>query len=122
MTETASPDASRSILLVEDEMLLSMLLEDMLVDLGHRVAGSASRVDEALSMLERTEFDLAILDVNVAGKTIVPVADVLALRGIPFVFSTGDGLPPEPFTDRPILRKPFVLNDLERVLKQVIGS
>ncbi len=119
-----SPDAgarSRRVLVVEDEMLIGMLLEDMLVDLGHVVVGVVPRVDEALAAAKRGDFDVAILDVHLNGQSVFPVAEVLMGRGTPFVFATGYGERglPEKYRDRPILQKPFARDDLERVLRTI---
>ena len=109
---TASPSAtpvSRRVLVVEDEMLIGMLLEDMLADLGHQVVAVVPRVNEALALVQREAFDLAILDVHVNGQPVFPVADSLVERGIPFVFATGYGERglPEHYRDRPSMQMPF---------------
>lgn len=80
------------VLIVEDETLISMLMEVYLEQLGCSVVGSASRLDEAVEMAGRLEMDAAVLDVNLAGKMSYPVAEVLRARGVPFVFATGYGL------------------------------
>ena len=108
----------RRILLVEDEMIIAMMLEDLLADLGYDVVGIAARADEALAIIQAQSIDAAILDLNLAGQRSDSVADSLAARDIPFVFSTGygeQGLKPE-YRDRPLLKKPFRSADLERVL------
>ena len=107
------------ILIVEDEMLVAMNIEDMLLDLGHEVAGLAGRLDAALQLAREAEFDLAMLDVNLAGEASFPVAEVLAERQIPFVFATGYGVRgvAEAYRDRPILQKPFRAIDLEAALQ-----
>lgn len=113
----------RRILIVEDELLIGMLLEDMLVELGYQVAGTASRVEDALKLVNESELDAAILDVNLNGKEIYPVADVLAERKIPFLFATGygeRGLPAE-FQERPTLQKPFQQEMLEAKLAGLFG-
>ena len=97
--------------LVEDETLVAMLVEDMLCDEGCSVAATATRLNEALKTAKDTsvEFDFAILDVNLAGDPIFPVAEALAARGVPFAFATGygaGGLPQE-WKGRPTLQKPF---------------
>jgi two-component SAPR family response regulator len=116
---TDADGASRRILVIEDEMLIGMLLEDMLSDLGHSVAGIVSRVDEALVAVKKESFDLAILDVHLNGQAVFPVADQLASMNKPFVFATGYGERglPENYRGRPVLQKPFAKDDLERVLK-----
>ena len=109
------------ILVVEDEAAISLLLEDMLLDFGCEVIGPAARLAAAFDALEREKVDLAILDVNVAGEPIYPIAEALAQRAIPFVFSTGYGSAGirDTFRDRPVLQKPFAQNDLKQKLLQV---
>ena len=107
------------ILVVEDEMLVMMMIEDMLTDLGYQVI-TASRVKKALNIAATATIDCAILDVNVDGATIFIVAQGLRRRGIPFVFSTGytlDNLPAE-YRDTPLLSKPYT----SRLLKQTIDT
>ena len=106
------------VLIVEDEMLVAMNLEDMLLDLGHEVAGIASRLAPALALARDAGFDAAILDVNLAGERSFPVADLLAERGTPFLFATGYGVQgvEERHRTRPILQKPFRSVDLKTAL------
>jgi CheY-like chemotaxis protein len=106
------------ILVVEDEAAISLLLEDMLLDFGCELVGPAARLSSALDIAARETIDLAILDVNVAGEPIYPVAEALAERGVPFVFSTGYGSAgiKDAFRDRPVLQKPFAQNDLKQKL------
>ncbi len=106
------------VLVVEDEAAISLLLEDMLLDFGCEVIGPAARLAAALDTLSREKVDLAILDVNVAGEPIYPVAEALAQRSIPFVFSTGYGSAGirDAYRDRPVLQKPFAQNDLKQKL------
>ena len=110
------------VLVVEDELMIRMLLEDMLGELGYTVAAQAARVDEALDAAKNATFDVAILDVNLNGQTVVPVAEALDARGIPFVFATGYGEQalPEPYRDRPTLKKPFQLDGLKQMLESAI--
>jgi CheY-like chemotaxis protein len=112
------------ILVVEDEAAISLLLEDMLLDFGCEVIGPAARLSAALDAVSREQVDLAILDVNVAGEPIYPVAEALAQRSIPFVFSTGYGSAGirDTFRDRPVLQKPFAQNDLKQKLLMARGS
>jgi len=112
------------ILVVEDEMLIGMLLEDMLIDMGHEVVGIVPRVNEALASVQEKAFDAAILDVHLNGQTAFPVAEALIERGIPFVFATGYGERglPEKYQGCPVLQKPFSKDDLERMLKTLVGA
>jgi CheY-like chemotaxis protein len=107
------------VLIVEDEMLVAMNIEDMLLDLGHEVAGIASRLGPALALARDGAFDVAMLDVNLAGDRSFPVADLLIERGIPFLFATGYGLDgiEEKYRDRPVLQKPFRARDLGTLLE-----
>ena len=113
--------AGLRVLVVEDEAAISMLLEDMLLDLGCEVVGPAGRLSAAGKLAETEAFDVAILDVNVAGEPVYPLADTLAAKGFTIVFSTGYGTSgiEERFRGRPVLQKPFAQGDLERVLKAV---
>lgn len=106
------------VLVVEDEAAISLLLEDMLLDFGCEVIGPAARLAAALDAVERETVDLAILDVNVAGEPIYPVAETLARKGVPFVFSTGYGSAGirDLYRDRPVLQKPFAQHDLRQKL------
>ncbi|HEY8564090.1 MAG TPA: response regulator [Beijerinckiaceae bacterium] len=106
------------VLVVEDEAAISLLLEDMLLDFGCEVVGPAARLATALEVAGKEALDLAILDVNVAGEPIYPVAEALQARGVPFVFSTGYGSAGirDEFRERPVLQKPFAQNDLRQKL------
>jgi CheY-like chemotaxis protein len=117
--EMAAQGAKRRILVVEDEMLIAMLLEDMLAELGHKVAGVMPRVNEALAAVSRDDYDLAILDLHLNGQSAFPVADALMARGKPFAFATGYGESglPDRYRGMPVLQKPFAREDLERTLK-----
>jgi CheY-like chemotaxis protein len=113
---------ARRILVVEDELMIRMLLEDMLGELGYTVAAEAARIDEALEAAKTADFDVAILDVNLNGQPILPVADALVARGMPFVFATGYGERglPEPYRDRPTLKKPFQMEGLKQMLDDAL--
>ncbi|MFD0935086.1 response regulator [Methylobacterium trifolii] len=112
------------VLVVEDEAAISMLLEDMLLDFGCTVVGPAARLSTALEMAEAETYTVAILDVNVAGEPIYPVAEAIARRGLPLVFSTGYGGAGirEPFRDRPVVQKPFSQADLKRTLTGAVKA
>jgi DNA-binding response OmpR family regulator len=79
----------RSILIVEDEPLIAMMLEDFILSLGHDVSGSCDSVKSALAEVEAGKFDLAILDVNLKGESVWPVAAALRKKGTPFVLASG---------------------------------
>jgi CheY-like chemotaxis protein len=100
---------SLRVFLVEDESLIAMMVEGMLRDLGHQVAVSAASVREALHALDASDFDVALLDINIADEMVFPVADVLRQRRIPFAFASGYGATGvrQEFRDAPILVKPF---------------
>ena len=113
-----SSAGSKRVLVIEDELMIRMLLQDMLDDLGHTLAGEAGRIDEAVTLAKQAEFDIAILDVNLNGEPISPVVEVLVERGLPFVFATGYGQRgvPEPYRRTPTLQKPFQADALEKAL------
>ena len=121
MTGPSGAAAKHRVLVVEDEMLIGMLLEDMLTDLGHEVAAIVPRLKEAMAAVDRETYDLAILDVHLHGESAFPVAEALIVKGIPFVFATGYGERglPENYRGRPVLQKPFAKDDLERVLHRL---
>ena len=122
-SDAAAPLAGRRILVVEDEVAISMLLEDMLMDLGAQVVGPASRVAGALDIIAAESLDLAILDVNVGGQPIYPVAEALDAKGVRYLFSTGYGSNgiAEPYRDRIILQKPFTEKDLEKMVLRALA-
>ncbi len=107
-----------SVLLVEDEVMIRMMVADMLEELGYTIAAEAGDIDEGVRLVQATDFDIAILDVNVNGKVITPVAEAVQMRGKPFVFATGYGAQglPEKFRDRPTLQKPFQIETLARTI------
>jgi CheY-like chemotaxis protein len=109
------------VLVVEDEMMVSMLIEDMLSELGCEIVGPASRLDEAMELAKTAEIDCAVLDVNLGGQPIFPLADLLRERGAPFAFATGYGDAGLREADRgsPVLQKPFRESDLARVLGEL---
>lgn len=114
-------DRPLRILLVEDEMLVAMNLEDMLLTLGHEVAGLANRLEAALALAREGDFDIAMLDVNLAGQPSFPVADALRERGLPFLFATGYGVAgiAEEYRSAPVIQKPFRMQDLEQALQAI---
>ncbi len=99
-----------------------MLLEDLLQELGCHVVEIASRVETAITSIRARIFDVAILDVNLKGETSYPVADVLELRKVPFLFATGYGTEaiPDKYRQRTILQKPFRKQELEEALLRAL--
>lgn len=104
--------------------MIAMLIEDILTDMGHDVGAVASRMRDALDIARNGTFDLAIVDVNLDGQPSYPIAEILKERGIPFAFATGygtKGLDPK-YADTPVLAKPFVSADFEKLLPQITTS
>ena len=102
----------RNILVVEDEPLIAMMLEDFLESLGHSVTATCESVTEALAEADRGGFDLAILDVNLKGESVWPVATRLREKNVPFVLATGGHVDPPPaeFANVPVIEKPYTVD------------
>jgi len=119
--ETSSMPTSahkHRILVVEDEAMISMLLEDMVLDYGGEIVGPVARFDDALELARKAEFGVAVLDINLSGTLSYPIAEVIRERGIPVIFATGygaDGLL-DKFRDCPTLQKPFSQQDFATAL------
>jgi DNA-binding NtrC family response regulator len=115
--------SGRRILAVEDDMLIRLTLEDMLAELGCASVSTAGTIDQALGLIDVGVFDAATLDVNLAGVTSYAVADALAARGVPFVFTTGYGAQflSDGYRERPILKKPFAYEDLGHILTRLLS-
>ena len=114
----------KTVLLVEDEPLVAMLVEDMLATLNVKIIGPAARLDEAIALAQRETFDVAVLDVKLGGQTSGSVASVLQGRNIPYILATGFDTPslPDFDADAPVLNKPYVQEDLERALLQALEN
>ena len=120
MTESLQ---GRKVLVVEDEFLVASLIQDMLETAGCIVAGPIPRVADALVAADRDTYDAAILDINVAGDRIDPVAAALSRRNVPFVFVTGysTGALPKEYASRPRLCKPFRIAELLGTLSKLVN-
>jgi CheY-like chemotaxis protein len=120
----SEPATTPRVLVVEDEYLIRELLEDMVADLGFEVVAAVGTMPEANELAAKGGFQAAILDVNLDGEEIYPVAEVLAGHGIPFVFVTGYGTRslPEAYRDRPALQKPFRAAELKTVLTGMLAK
>ena len=108
----------RSILIVEDEMIVAMLMEELVRELGVKDVYVCMAASSALAVLADRSIDLAVLDMQVRDGTTTAVADVLAEKGIPFVFSSGSdaSVLPERHANRPMISKPFLDDDLKLVI------
>jgi DNA-binding response OmpR family regulator len=109
-------------LIVEDEALVALLIEDALTDMGLKVAGSVSGVQGAIDFLQQASPTGAILDVNLGGEQVFPVAKLLNDRKAPYMFLTGYGDLGlgEDFSGRPVLQKPFSLDEIQLAVKGLI--
>jgi CheY-like chemotaxis protein len=115
----------RSILIVEDEPLIAMMLEDFLESLGHNVIATCESLEEALDHVARGGFDVAIIDVQLKdGKHVWPVADRLAEAGTPFILATGGHVEPPPaqHAGAPVLAKPYTIDAIAPALEQACGA
>jgi PAS domain S-box-containing protein len=116
--------ADMRLLVVEDELLVSMLIEEILGELGATVAGPYGRLADGLAAAKAERFDGAILDLNLAGESADPLADLLLARGVPFVFITGyqrESIDRR-YANVPVLQKPIDAAALESVLLTLLGS
>jgi DNA-binding response OmpR family regulator len=111
------------ILIVEDEALIAELLGMYVEELGHAVVGPAATVQHALSLLNAGRPDCAILDCALGTQESTPVAEELAKAEVPFAFATGRGADalPKDFKQRPMITKPYIFEDIERVLAAMIS-
>jgi CheY-like chemotaxis protein len=116
--------AARRALLVEDEGTVALLIEDMLVELGVIIVASVARLVEAREVARTAEIDFALLDVNLNGEMVFPVAHILRERQIPFMFSTGYGAggPNKQFDDVPVIGKPFAIGQLNDALLRLMNG
>ena len=113
------------VFVVEDETLVLFNLEDILDQLGCEIAGQAMRLEQAVNLAKSVgPVDVAILDVNIGGAPVFPVAQILSERGIPMLFATGygrDGLPAE-WQGHAVIVKPYSQQDVERALTPLLAS
>jgi CheY-like chemotaxis protein len=112
------------VFVVEDEPMISMLVMSMLEELACSVAAEASDIEAATEFAQTVDFDLAILDVNLKGKTVFPVAEFIKARGLPIIFATGYGSEgvPEAFRNFPTLAKPFQIEALAKAIDELFRS
>jgi len=112
--------SGRSVLVIEDEMLIFMMIEDMLADLGCESIAAASTTGQAIKLIDLKVFDAAMLDLNLNGIESYPIADALAVRGVPYFFSTGNSQSDvkDGYRDRDVLKKPFTFQQLSNMLSR----
>jgi CheY-like chemotaxis protein len=106
------------VLVVEDEMTIAFLIEDMLVELGLEVVGPVMQFPKAIELARSEQIDVALVDVNLDGRTSYEIVDILAARGVRTIFVTGygsGGMEP-PYTRYPVLTKPFRLEALKAAI------
>ena len=115
---------ARSILIVEDEPLIAMMLEDFLLSLGHEVRATCESVSEALKAVQAGDFDLAILDVNLKGESVWPVASALRGLDIPFILASGGHVDPPPaeFASVPMIDKPYTIDRVTPALEAALAG
>jgi CheY-like chemotaxis protein len=116
--------AGKRVLIVEDEALVALLIEDVLADFACVPVGPCNTLATALAAVETETFDVALLDINLFGEKVYPVAYALAERHIPFLFVSGygeAGVPPDR-RDWKVCAKPFKINDLVSMLSAVIAD
>jgi len=113
-----------SVLIVEDEVLIRMMLVEMVEHLGHKVIGEAGRIEEGRSLAETQQYDLAILDINLQGFNVQPIAEAVRSRGLPLLFLSGYGSngAPAGFKGAPILEKPCTPDKLRRMIDAVLSN
>ena len=116
--------AGTRVLVVEDETLVAMLLEEGLAELGCAIVGPIGRVDAAKRAIASEQFDCAVLDVNLRGQAVYPVAELLAECAVPFCFVTGYQSPEVEarFAGRPVLHKPFSPRELATAVTKMVQS
>nr|WP_283813612.1 response regulator [Bradyrhizobium liaoningense] len=110
--------------MIEDEALIRMMLADMIEEAGHSVVAEAGDVKRGAALASDAEFDLAILDINVGGDTIEPIALAIAGRGKPFFFVSGYGSSgaPNAFRNTPVVTKPCLLAELQSAINTALSQ
>jgi CheY-like chemotaxis protein len=113
----------RRVLVVEDEMLIVLVIEETLLELGVEIVGPAAHLDAALRLAKEAPFDAAVLDINIGGGNSYPVADILLERRIPFVLCSGygDWALETRHRNQLHLTKPFTASDLEVRVLELLG-
>lgn len=112
--------SGRSILIIEDEMLILMMIEDMLADLGCKSISVASKIGQAITLIDGQAFDAAMVDLNLSGVESYPIADALMAHDVPYFFSTGNSVTniKDGYRDQDVLKKPFTFDQLSNMLSR----
>lgn len=115
--------SGRRVLVVEDELLVLMMIEDMLADLGCESVTVAATTEQALALICAQVFDAAMLDMNLSGNSSHSVAEALIARGVPFAYCTGNNGRDtrDRYPDRPVLKKPFKFEQLVEILRPLLA-
>jgi len=111
----------KRILVVEDEALVAAMVEDILGELGATVVAIATNIERAMELAHSAEIDAAVLDVNLRGRRVDSVAEVLRQRGIPFVFATGYGAAMSGTVAAPVIDKPHTSEKLAEALQRALA-
>jgi CheY-like chemotaxis protein len=118
---SAAKLTARRLLVVEDEFIIASMIADQLAELGHIVVGPACSIEEAIQLATTAKLDGALLDWSLDGNSVGEVADVLAARGIPFLFMTGyNKIPDRSYAKIAILGKPFKMDELQRAIESAL--
>lgn len=99
-----------------------MMMADMLEELGHDVVAEAANIKEASALAQTADFEIAILDINLAGERIDSIAEIISGRGLPFIFASGYGAaePAKEFRHVAILQKPFAIELLAKTVEETL--
>ena len=119
------PSRGSRILVIEDEALVALQLQADLESAGHKVVGPARSLQAGMSLVDREEIDVALIDVSLGRETSAPIADRLLARNVPFAFVTGysdTAMLPEHLRAMPRLIKPYGLSDVQRILAGLLDE
>jgi DNA-binding response OmpR family regulator len=110
------------ILIIEDELLIALMIEEMVRDIGYRVSGVAHTIAMATREFAKRNYDSVLLDINIGGRFHAEIADQLVSSGIPFAFVTGYDYLVDPRHEKiPVLQKPFMPAHLRALLETLVG-
>jgi CheY-like chemotaxis protein len=119
------PESTLTVLIAEDNLIPALEIEDIVRELGCEVVGPVGKLSEVMNLIETTQFDVALLDVELKnGEKVYPAADLLRSRGIPFAFFTAydrEVLGPK-YAKETVVEKPFLRADLEKCLMEWVRA